>query len=142
MCFFLSMAEAHCQNNHRIICTVNVCAVPVPADSYRVPPIPSLAGGGRLFLSFFHSIQCQQKLSNPHTFNLPYNFHTSFSLNYTVFHSFMHLLQLLYQLSTTLANRILNTVKSLNASLVLLMIFYNKHISKVKSNFSTRNDIN
>lgn len=99
-------------------------SLPLPADSYRLSPIPALVAAawwsavrGKLVLPFSYSgIHCQQRLSH---FQLPYNFCAPSSLNYRVFCRFMHLVWLLYQLSTTLANKILNTGKSLNPSLAV-----------------------
>lgn len=67
--FFLSMAEAQCQNTHGIICTVSV---PVPAEAAGCHQWFLLKGGCFLSCSY-SSTCCQQKLSNPHIFN----FHTT-----------------------------------------------------------------
>lgn len=96
--------------------------------------------GGRLVLSFpYSSIYCQQKLSNPHIFNCPAIF-TYLSVRIILYSAASFTFSVAFLSAQHNFGKQNPKHKGFNPSLaVLLMSFYNKHISKAKTKFSTIN---
>lgn len=125
--FFLFMAEAQCQNNMelsvRCLC-LYLLKLQDAISSFCWREVVSI-----LFLQQ-HLLPAEAAKST-HC-QLSYNFCKYFSMTYwkCILQPQAH--SVITQFNTNLVNNILNTVKRPNLSLaVLLMIFYNKHISEV-----------